>query len=50
MTTHTTEEAKLSDPSTYPEPTQPRTDDPNGEEMILSDSEQDNTLDALTYI
>ena len=50
MTTRTTEEAELSDPSTCPEPTRPRTDDPNSEKMILSDSEQDDALDALTYV
>ena len=47
MTTRTVEEAELSDPSTCPEPTRPRTED---EKMSLSDSKQDDALDALTYI
>ena len=50
MTTRTTEEVELSDPSTCPEPTRPRTGDPSGEKMVLSDNEQDDALDALTYI
>ena len=50
MTTCTAEEAELSDPSTCPEPTRPRTDDPSNERASLSDSEQGDALDALTYI
>ena len=50
MPTCTAEEAELSDPSTCPEPTQPRTGDSNSEKMVLSDNEQDDALDTLTYI
>ena len=50
MTTRTAEEAELSDPSTCPEHTRPRTDDPSNGRTSLSDSKQGDALDALTYI
>ena len=50
MPTCTAEEAELSDPSTCPKPTRPRTGDSNSEKTVLSDNEQDDALDALTYI
>ena len=52
MTIRTAEEAELSDPSSPRDPIRPRTENANKEDTTTSpaDNEQDDALDALTYL